>query len=119
MYYGQNLRLNDIFPYAVNISGIKKVENLVNLINEDNYNSQINFPYCTMGNYSTTNPQAIDGIKRNLPNFIPAGIYTKLSSDGFDVNLNNRINIDFPYAFMELVLIIMKGEKVAVVLKLG
>ena len=45
MYYGQNLRLNDIFPYAVNISGIKKVENLINLINEDNYNSQINFPY--------------------------------------------------------------------------
>ena len=52
-----------------------------------------------MGNYSSQNSQVIEGIKCHLPNFIPAGTYSKLNSDGFDVNPNNKINIEFPYDF--------------------
>ena len=98
-YYGQNLKPKDIFPYSVYLSGIKKLRNLLDVNYEVSYNSQIQFPNCSMGNYSSNNSQAIEGITCHLPNFIPAGTYTKLSSEGFDVNPNNKINLDFPYDF--------------------
>jgi hypothetical protein len=98
-YYGQNLKPNDLFPYSVYMSGIKKLQNLISSNYEVNYNTNITFPNCTMGNYSSQNSQAIEGITCNLPDFIPAGTYTKLSSEGFDVNPNNKINLDFPYDF--------------------
>ena len=98
-YYGQDLKPNATFPYSVSMSGIKKLQNLKSSNYEVNYNSNIQFPNCTMGNYSSQNSQAIEGIKCHLPDFIPAGTYTKLSSDGFDVNPNNKINIEFPYDF--------------------
>ena len=99
MYYGQNLKPNDLFPYSVYMSGMKKLQNLISSNYEVNYNTNITFPNCTMGNYSSQNSQAIEGITCNLPDFIPAGTYTKLSSEGFDVNPNNKINLDFPYDF--------------------
>ena len=99
MYYGQDLKPNDTFPYSVSMLGIKKLQNLKSSNYEVNYNSIIQFPNCTMGNYSSQNSLAIEGINCHLPDFIPAGIYTKLSSDGFDVNPNNKINIEFPYDF--------------------
>ena len=98
-YYGQNLKPNDLFPYSVYMSGMKKLQNLISSNYEVNYNTNIKFPNCTMGNYSSKNSQAIEGITCNLPDFIPAGTYTKLSSEGFDVNPNNKINLDFPYDF--------------------
>ena len=98
LYYNQTLIPNSIFPYEINISGIKKEQNILNS-NLINYDSQFQFQNCTMGNYSKNDSQAIEGISCNLADFIPAGIYSKLSSEGFDINPNNRVNLDFPNNF--------------------
>ena len=100
-YYGQNLKPKDLFPYAVYIFRAENNTRSRNLDSEINYTSSIQFPNCSMGNYSNNsqNSGEIEGITCHLPNFIPAGNYTKLTSDGFDINPNNKINIYFPYDF--------------------
>ena len=52
-----------------------------------------------MGSLSNQTQRALNGIICNLPNFVQAGKYTKIESDGFDCNPNNQINIEFPYDF--------------------
>ena len=98
-YYDQNLSPKDLFPYKVKLGGKLRLNNLRYLPYDPNYNSEIEFPNCTLGAYSSQNSGEINGIICNLPDFIPAGKYTKLKSDGFDVNPNNKINFDFPYDF--------------------
>ena len=102
-YYDQNLSPKDLFPYKVKLGGKLESNNLLNNLRnlpyDSNYNSEIEFPKCTLGAYSSQNFGEINGIICNLPDFIPAGKYTKLKSDGFDVNPNNKINIEFPYDF--------------------
>ena len=100
-YYGQNLKPKDLFPYAVYIFRSENNTRSRNLDSEINYTSSIQFPNCSMGNYSNNsqNSGEIEGITCHLPDFIPAGNYTKLTSDGFDINPNNKINIYFPYDF--------------------
>ena len=102
IYYGENLHSNDLFPHKVYLSGVKRLLPLRSLNNDTSYNTYtFQFPNCTMGNYrnSTIDGESIEGITCNLPDFIPAGIYTKLTSEGFDVNPNNKIYVDFPYDF--------------------
>ena len=98
LYYNETLKPKDIFPYAINISGIRGIQNIRSGY-YINYNSQFQFQNCTMGNYSKNDSQALDGISCNLADYIPAGSYSKLSSEGFDVNPNNKMNLDFPYDF--------------------
>ena len=98
-YYDQNLSPKDLFPYTVKLWGKLKSNNLRYLPYDPNYNSEIEFPNCTLGAYSSQNEGEMNGIICNLPDFIPAGKYTKLKSDGFDVNPNSKINFNFPYDF--------------------
>ena len=98
LYYNETLKPRDIFPYAINISGIRGIQNIRSGY-YINYNSQFQFQNCTMGNYSKNDSQALDGISCNLADYIPAGSYSKLSSEGFDVNPNNKMKLDFPYDF--------------------
>ena len=96
-YYSNILSPNQLFPYNVSLYG-NRINNLRNLDNE-NYNTKITFPNCTMGSLSNQTQRALNGIICNLPNFVQAGKYTKIESDGFDCNPNNQINIEFPYDF--------------------
>ena len=98
-YYDQTLSPKDLFPYKVKLAGKLRYNYLRHLAYDPNYNSEIEFPNCTLGAYSGQNSGEFNGITCNLPDFIPAGKYTKLKSDGFDVNPNNKINFDFPYDF--------------------
>lgn len=114
LYYDHNLKPGDLFPYAVNLSGTRKISIFRGLQYIENRNVQIQFPNCTMGNYSnsTQNEDAIEGITCQLPDFVPAGIYTKLTSDGFDINPNNKISVNFPYDFNKSQGYITEGDEV-------
>ena len=63
------------------------------------FNGNISFSYCSMGPYYDENPEIINGILCNLPDFVPAGEYTKLESKGFDSNPNNMFSLNFPNDF--------------------
>ena len=76
LYYNQTLIPNSIFPYEINISGIKKEQNILNS-NLINYDSQFQFQNCTMGNYSKNDSQAIEGISCNLADFIESSSSSK------------------------------------------
>ena len=99
VYYDKNLKPNDLFPYQVYLYGNRKVNNSRKLADQSKYNLYFTFPNCTMGSYMSYSNQAMNGINCNLPNFVQAGEYSKIVSNGFDVNPNQKINITFPYDF--------------------
>ena len=94
LYYNSSVRPKDKFPHKVYLVGEKKNSafgHLGNLNLYDSYESQIIFKNCTAGEYTTNN--AIGSIICLLPDFVPAGTYTKLESDGIDTNPQNSINL--------------------------
>ena len=99
IYYDQNLKPNDLFPYQVFLYGNKKSSKLRNLDSKAKYGIHFLFPNCTMGSYISSLNRAMSGINCNLPDFVEAGEYSKIVSNGFDVNPNQKINISFPYDF--------------------
>ena len=99
IYYDQNLRPNDLFPHQVYLYGNKKSSKFRNLAGESKYGIHFLFPNCTMGSYMSYSNQAMNGINCNLPDFVEAGEYSKIVSNGFDVNPNQKISIIFPYDF--------------------
>ena len=99
-FYGQNDNLKpktkypyNIYLYGIKSSNIRKLQN-----NDNNYNTHITFNNCTLGSYNQENDY-IDGINCQMPDFVSAGSYSKLESEGFDVNPNYKLNIEFPYDF--------------------
>ena len=92
-YYGTELKSKQIFPYKVYLCG-RKINNLRNL-DYESFNDNISFSYCSTGPYSDENSEIINGIICNFPDFVPAGEYTKLESEGFDSNPNNIFSLKF------------------------
>ena len=96
LYFNTNVLPYSLFPHKVYLSG--KTINKRNL-EENNYNYKINFKKCLSGDYSIEEPTAIGSISCIFPDFIPAGTYNKLESEGFDVSPNSKINIVFQEDF--------------------
>ena len=92
LYYNSSLKPGKLFPHKVYLYGNK---NSLRNLEDTAYNYVINFPSCTAGKYSTIDKSAIGSIYCKLPNYIPAGTYSKLESDGFDVMPNSKVNLVF------------------------
>ena len=99
LYYNSNIRPGYEFPHKVYLLGVKKNSNLRNLDNHTIYDSQIIFQNCIAGNYYSEDFNAIGSIICRLPDFVPAGTYSKLESDGIDSNPQKPINILFNQDF--------------------
>ena len=90
LYFNKSIIPYSLFPYKVVLFG--KTTNKRNL--EDiKYNYKINFKECRVGSYSEEEANDIVSIRCLFPDFVPAGTYNKLESDGFDVNPNSKINL--------------------------
>lgn len=89
LYYNSNIRPGSEFPHKIYLYGVKKYSNLRKL--EDTYNYQIILSNCSVGDYSTEYSNAIAFINCKMPDFVPAGTYTKIESDGIDINPQNSI----------------------------
>ena len=98
-FYDLYLKPNDTFPYPVYLYGKKISNNLRILPDLSSYDLNFKFPNCTMGSYKSVLTETVDGINCNLPDFVEAGEYSHIVSNGFDVNPNQKINIIFPYDF--------------------
>ena len=82
------------FPYQIFLLGNKlKSTRLRNL--EETYDYNISLPNCTAFSYLDENKSAIGNISCDLPDYIPAGNYSKQQSEGFDINPSNKLNIVF------------------------
>ena len=97
LYYNSNIRPGDEFPHKVYLYGNRKYTR--KLDDKTIYDSQINFQNCTAGTYSSEDPSAIGSIICRFPDFVPAGTYTKLESDGIDINPGTSINYIFEKDF--------------------
>ena len=97
LYYNLNIKPGDLFPYPVYLLGIRKL--VRRSLEETAYNTRIQFPNCTAGNYSKEDSSAIGEIQCLLPDFVYAGNYTKLESEGFDMMPNKNIKLYFPDDF--------------------
>ena len=97
LYYNSEIKPYDKFPHKVLLYRIKD-SSLRNL--DDNlYDYNITFPSCTAGDYSNEEPSAIGSIRCRFPDYVPAGTYSKLESDGFDIMPNSKINLVFKNDF--------------------
>jgi hypothetical protein len=99
VFYDSNLKPNDTFPYPVYLYGNQISNNLRKLPDLSRYDLHFQFPNCTMGSYKSILTETVDGINCSLPDFVKAGEYSRLVSNGFDVNPNPKIKISFPYDF--------------------
>ena len=93
-YYNPSVGFGEQFPYSVSLEGKKKsLRNLEDL--ENSYT--INFPQCTRERAS--NFEEMSSIACETPNFIPAGNYNKLKSQGIDQSPYSNIGINFENDF--------------------
>jgi len=97
LYYNLNIKPGDLFPDAVYLLGIRTSTR--RNLEETAYNTRIQFPNCTAGNYSNEDSTAIGEIRCLLPDFVPAGTYSKLESAGFDMVPNRNIRLFFQEDF--------------------
>ena len=97
LYYSSIIKPFDIFPHKVFLYG-NKDSSLRNL-NDNSYNCNISFTNCIAGNYSSEEPSAIGSINCRFPDYVPAGTYVKLKSDGFDNMPNSKVNLVFKNDF--------------------
>ena len=97
LYYDSNINNNDEFPYPVYLYGNKKY--LYNRILDDKsqYDSRIIFDKCNFESFYGNNDTK--SLYCRFPNFVPAGTYTKLESDGFETSPKNTINLIFDKDF--------------------
>ena len=96
LYYNSNLRHGEEFPHKVYLYGTKKYSNKRRL--NEAYDSQVVFQNCIAQRYSG-DYSAIGSLICPAPDFIPAGTYTKLESDGIDPNIQAPVNIYFDRDF--------------------
>jgi hypothetical protein len=98
IYYNSNIRPGDKFPHKIYLYGVKKYPRKL----DDQaiiYDSQITFPNCTAGEYSLEEYNAIGSVICRVPDYVPAGNYSKLESDGIDVNPQNSVILVFEKDF--------------------
>ena len=93
LYYNSSVKPGNLFPHKVYLLGNKGTSSRMRTLEE--YEYKLLFPNCTAFNYSDEDKSAIGNLRCNLPNYIPAGTYSKLQSDGFDVSPNSKLNIVF------------------------
>ena len=93
-YFDPFLAYGDLFPYPIFLLGNKRISTRLRNL-EEVYDYNITLPNCTVVSYLDEDKSAIGNISCNVPNYIPAGNYSKLQSDGFDINPNNNLNIVF------------------------
>jgi hypothetical protein len=93
LYYDSNIQPSSPFPYKIYLYGNKKYSNKRLLYGQTTYDSRIILQNCTTGGYSLLDSKAIGSIKCLLPDYVQAGTYTKLESDGLDTNPQNKINL--------------------------
>ena len=91
LYYNPNVRAGDEFPHRIYLYGVKKNSNEKQL--EENYDSRIILSNCTVKNSPSDDSNALTFIDCKMPNFVSAGIYTKLECDGLDINPKNSISL--------------------------
>ena len=96
LYYGSNIREGAEFPHKVYLYGSKKYPNKRQL--NEVYDTQVVFQNCITRLYSG-DYSAIGSLECPAPDFIPAGTYTKLESDGIDPNTQAPVNIYFDRDF--------------------
>ena len=99
LYYNSNIKPGDEFPHNVYLRGNKKTKNSKRKLDEKTYDSEIIFENCTTGGYSLEDNNAIGSINCRVPDFVNAGNYDKLISDGIDTNPQYPINIKFENDF--------------------
>jgi len=98
LYYNSGIQPSNIFPHKVFLYGLKN-SGLRNL-DSKSYNYNISFQNCIAGNYSSEEPSAIGSIDCRFPDYVPAGTYVKLKSDGFDNMPNSKVNLVFKNDFI-------------------
>ena len=98
LYYNSEIKPSNIFPHNVFLYGIRK-SSLRNL-DDNSYNCNISFKNCIAGDYSFEEPSAIGSINCRFPDYVPAGTYVKLESDGFDNMPNSKVNLVFKNDFI-------------------
>ena len=94
LYYNSTMKPGDLFPYRVYLSGNKAYRSRMRNLDEK-YDYNISFPNCTAVSYSEVDSSAIGNLRCAIPNYVPGGTYTKLSSYGFDVSPNSQVNVVF------------------------
>ena len=99
LYYNTSIKTNDEFPYPVYLYGTKKYSKKRKLNDKSKYDSRIIFDKCVFGDKSQINDIDVDSLICRFPNFISAGTYTKLESDGFETNPQNSMNLVFDQDF--------------------
>ena len=97
LYYNSQIKPSDQFPHKVLLYGVR--DSSMRNLADNSYNYQFEFPNCTAGDYSIEEPNAIGSIKCRFPDFVPAGTYSKLESDGFDNMPNSKVNLIFKRDF--------------------
>ena len=89
LYYNPKIKPSDIFPHKVFLYGIR--DSSLRNLDGNSYNCNISFENCITGNYSSEEPNAIGSINCRFPDYVPAGTYVKLESDGFDNMPNSKV----------------------------
>lgn len=97
LYYNQNIKSGDEFPHPVYLYGMKS-STYRRQLDEASYDYRIVFDKCITQSYSGDS-SAIGSINCRAPDFIHAGTYSKLESDGLDSNIEAPINIYFDRDF--------------------
>jgi hypothetical protein len=97
LYYNPNIRAGEEFPHKVYLYGMRQSTNGRNL-DEIVYDDRIVFEKCITQSYSE-DISAIGAINCRAPDFIHAGTYSKLESDGLDSNTQAPVNIRFDRDF--------------------
>jgi hypothetical protein len=98
LYYNSGIKPSDIFPHKVFLYGLK--DSSLRKLDDNLYNCNISFQNCIAGNYSSEDPSAIGSIECRFPDYVPAGTYVKLKSDGFDNMPNSKVNLVFKKDFI-------------------
>ena len=98
LYYNPKIKPSDIFPHKVFLYGIR--DSSLRNLDGNSYNCNISFENCITGNYSSEEPNAIGSINCRFPDYVPAGTYVKLESDGFDNMPNSKVNLVFKNDFI-------------------
>ena len=94
LYYNPLIMIGDLFPFKVYLLGNKRASPYFRNL-EEIYDYNISFPNCTVVSYSDEEKSAFGNISCLLPDYIPAGTYSKLQSEGFDISPYSKFNIVF------------------------
>ena len=99
LYYNSNIQPSNKFPHKIYLYGVRKYNRKLDNGQNTIYDTQISFQNCIAGERSPEDYNAIGSIICRVPDYVPAGTYSKLESDGIDINPQNTINVIFENDF--------------------